>query len=165
MSPRFSDVLVFELAGDIFAIPLDAIREILPLPFLSKPPGLPSILAGFLNLGGQAISVLNLKRLFDMPDSVSGPYSHVVVLKQTNVPLGLLVDRSAGTAAAPPESFVPVADGHSLNDCVEADVRIGNQTAHVLSVERLLLKQERARVGELQAMEQKRLERLEESSQ
>lgn len=164
MSPRTSDVLVFELNGSPFAIPLDAVREILPLPLLSIPPSLPSILAGFLNLGGQAIPVLNLKRLFDMPDSGSGPYSHVVVLKQTNVSLGLLVDRSAGTAAVPPESLVPVADGHSLNDCVEADARIGNQTAHVLSVERLLLKQEQARVAELQAMEQERLERLAEPS-
>lgn len=159
-----SEVLVFELDGSSFAIPLAAVREILPLPLLSNPPGLPSLLAGFLNLGGQAIPVLNLKRLFGGPDSGSGPYSHIVVLRETSASLGLLVDRSAGTVALSPESLMPVSHGQSLNDCVEAGARIGNQTAHVLSVERLLLKQEQARVAELQAMEQERLRRLAEPS-
>ncbi|MBI4249300.1 MAG: hypothetical protein HY611_07340, partial [Elusimicrobia bacterium] len=54
---------------------------------------------------------------------------------------------------------------HSFNDCLEGDANVGTQTAHILSVEKLLLKEERNRIADLQAMEQERLRRLQEPPQ
>ncbi|TAL08601.1 MAG: chemotaxis protein CheW, partial [Nitrospirae bacterium] len=93
---KLQQVLVFEIAGDSFAIPLDAVREILPLPLLSHPPGLPSFLEGFLNLGRQAVPVLNPARLFHLEGLTPGPYSHLIVLEKTGTPLAILADRAAG---------------------------------------------------------------------
>ena len=165
MSDKPQQVLVFEIAGDSFAIPLDAVREILPLPLLSHPPGIPSFLEGFLNLGGQAVPVLNPARLFRLQGPASGPYSHLIVLEKTGTPLALLADRAAGATEVPKESVMPVGQSFSFNDCLEGDTRIGGRTVHMLSVEKLLLEEERRRIAELQAMEQERLRELEESSQ
>ena len=156
-------LMVFEIAGDSFAIPLDAVREILPLPLLSHPPGIPSFLEGFLNLGGQAVPVLNPMRLFRLQGPAPSPYSHLVVLEKKGTPLAILVDHAAGATEVPKESVMPVGQSLSFNDCLEGDIRIGMQTVHLLSVEKLLLEEERSRIAELRAMEQARLRELEES--
>ncbi len=156
-------LLVFEIAGDSFALPLDAVREILPLPLLSHPPGIPSLLEGFLNLGGQAIPVLNPARLFRLQSPAPGPYSHLIVLEKTGMPLAILADHAAGAMEVPKESVMPVGQDFSFNDCLEGDARIGGRAVHILSVEKLLLEEERSRIAELRAMEQERLRELEES--
>jgi purine-binding chemotaxis protein CheW len=155
--------LVFEIAGDSFAIPLDAVREILPLPLLSHPPGIPSLLEGFLNLGGQAIPVLNPTRLFRLQGPRPGPYSHLIVLEKTGASLAILVDHVAETAEIPKESVMPVGQSLSFNGCLEGDVRVGRRTVHMLALDKLLLEEERSRIAELRAMEQERLRELEES--
>lgn len=157
-------LFVFEVSDDLFGVDLPAVREVLPIPSLSRPPGTPSILQGFLNFGGQAIPVLNTKRLLQLNDTPPAAYSHLVVLKRPETPLAMLVDRAIGTELTAPEAFMPVGQGHSFNDCVESDVRIGTQTVHVLSVRRLLLKEEETRISQLKTLEQERLRRLEESA-
>ena len=162
MSDKPQRLLVFEIAGDAFAVPLDAVGEILPLPLLSRPPGIPSLLEGFLNLGGQAIPVLNALRLFHLESRPPGPHAHLIVLKKmTGTPLAILADRTAGTEEVSVESVMPVGRNHSFNDCLEGDARVGKQNVHILSVEKLLLEEERRRIAELQAMEQERLRQLE----
>ena len=162
VSDKPQRLLVFEIAGDAFAVPLDAVGEILPLPLLSRPPGIPSLLEGFLNLGGQAIPVLNALRLFHLESRLPGLHAHLLVLKnKTGTPPAILVDRAAGTEEVAGESVMPVGRNHSFNDYLEGDVRIGRQTIHILSIEKLLLEEERRRIAELQAMEQERLRQLE----
>ena len=161
---RSRRLFVFEIAGELFGVNLETIREVLPVSLLSRPPGTPSILQGFLNLGGQAIPVLSPKRLFQLNDLPPNAYSHLLILKRAEIPLAILVDRAVGTAETAQSSLMPVGQNHSFNDCVECDVRIGTQTVHVLSIERLLIKEEESRIAQLHSMEQTRLHQLEETS-
>ncbi len=62
------------------------------MPALARPPGLPAILEGILNLGGVAIPVVKLDRLFGLPERVAGLYTPIIVLRSQN-PLALLVDK------------------------------------------------------------------------
>ena len=163
-SDRSRRLFVFKLAEELFGVDLETILEVLPLPRLSLPPGTPSILHGFLNLGGRAIPVLNQRRLFQLNDLPPSVYAHLVVLKRAETPLAILVDRAVGTAPTAHDAFMPVGRDHSFNDCIESDARIGTQTVHVLSVERLLLKEEQGRITQLHALEQERLRQLEEAS-
>ena len=51
--------------------------------------------------------------------------------------------------------------GHSLNDCVEAEVSVKGGVFHLLSPQRILLEKERQCLDALQAMEQERIGELE----
>ncbi len=157
-------LLLFEVAGGLFAIDPAAIRQIVPLPLLAHPPGTPLLLEGFLDLAGEAIPVLHLARLLQLAAGPPDVYAHLLVLKQPGLPLALLVDRAVGLTSAPAEAFTPLERGQTFNDCAEHLLRLGEQTVPLLSVERLLLRQERARIAALQAMEQLRLQRLLEAS-
>ncbi len=79
-------LFTFELGEMLCALPLEDIQEIVPIAELSRPPGLPTILEGFLNLGGVAIPVVAIKRLFQMGDPTEGPYAHLLILGTPSTP-------------------------------------------------------------------------------
>jgi purine-binding chemotaxis protein CheW len=140
--------LLVDVAGTGCALPRRAVREILPLPRLWRPPGAPGALAGFLNLAGSAVPVLDLAVLFGLGRPVSAqaaPYRHLVLL-HGEAPLALLVDRVADVVRVEADRVRPVADAATLNGCIGAEIRLGDRLVHGLAVDRILLAEERERL-------------------
>ena len=78
--------IAFALGEQVYALPLEAVREILPMAQLSRPPGMPSLLDGFLNLGGTSVAVVNLGRLFGSPNPPWQLHSPLLVLRSQQAP-------------------------------------------------------------------------------
>jgi purine-binding chemotaxis protein CheW len=154
-------LLVFHLVGQQFAVALNRVQEIVPMARLSRPPGLPSIVEGFLNLGGSAVSVLRLDRLFNLDEYELGLYSTLVILRTSGIPIAWLVDAVNEIVADGAESRMPVSAQQSFNGCAEAGVSVNGRMIHVLSPERILLEKERQTLAQFQALEQRRLGNLE----
>jgi purine-binding chemotaxis protein CheW len=171
--PTRRQVLVFHLAGQAYALPLEEVQEIVPMAELSRPPGMPSALAGFLNLGGCAVPVLRLDRLFGLREQDIGLYTPLLVLRQVENRVALMVERVSDLRTLPAEAILPVPPDHSFNDCAEGIVLVegpGNsyhacadRVVVVLSAGRILLEKEQQHLAELQDREQARLRELEES--
>jgi purine-binding chemotaxis protein CheW len=145
--------LVFALAGLRCALPRAGVRELLPLPRLSRPPSLPEALAGFVNLGGEPLPVLALRHLLGLRrDAPVEPlYRHIVVVGDAlpGSRAGLLVDRVLDLLPVPDAQHRPVPPGKSLNDCVAAQLAMPDGFIHVLDPARILLAQEQASLEEL----------------
>lgn len=154
-------LLVFLLSGQQYGIPLQDLREIVAIPQLSRYPGLPDILAGFLNLGGIAIPVLRLDRLFGVPDQVPGIYTPLIVLRHPDSHLALMVEKVSHIVSVSEDVIVPVPDHHSFNDCVVGVATLTDRIVLILSTERLLLEKEQQCLAEFQDREQMRLRTLE----
>ena len=144
-------VLVFRLAGHGFALPAARVRECLPLPNLRDRPGLPAHVAGFLELGGAALPVLDLARLLGLRRAdealaleADGLYRHLVLVDG----VALLVDRATGLAPARPAP--PDADADPWqHGCISRRVRAGGETVALLDPDRLLRHDERERLRAL----------------
>ncbi|MFE1600599.1 chemotaxis protein CheW [Methylobacterium sp. ID0610] len=144
---RAAAFLTVDVAGTACAVPREAVREILPLPRLWRPPGVPAALAGFFNLGGAAVPVIDLAALFGLPAEAGRPmvYRHLLMLG-AEAPLALLVDRVSDLVTVAPDAVNPVAPGTALNGCVAAEVRVGERLLHGLDIRRILLAEERERL-------------------
>lgn len=151
--------MVFSLAEEFCALDLANVREILPTAELSAPPGMPELLAGFLNLGGEAVPVLRLGRLFSAPAKEIGLYEHMILLRASR-PLALLVDGVVEVLTCSEDALRPVVEKSSFNDCALSQLTHKDRTIHVLATDRLLLKEEEARLAELRGVEQERLRAL-----
>ncbi|MFC3127560.1 chemotaxis protein CheW [Pseudoroseomonas globiformis] len=150
--------LLLRLGQRHVALPHIAVREVLPLPRLFRPPALPRSMAGFLNLGGAAVPVLDLARLFGLTETAEAEaalYRHVVLLKTPL--LGLLVDRVFDLVRVPTVQLRPLPEALSLNGCAAAELPLQDGFAHLLAPDRILLAQEAAAVHSLQEMAQTRL--------
>lgn len=154
-------LLVFEIAGQFCALPVEMVQEIVPMAALARPPGQPSLLEGFLNLHGTAVPVLRMHRLFDLPPAEPGLYTPLVILRGEGHPTALLVDGVIEISSAPADAFSPIRENSCFNNCSQAQVELDGRTIHLLSPERLLLEKERLCVAEFQARTQRLLDELE----
>lgn len=128
---------------------------------LLRPPGLPPLLEGFLNRGGAAVPVIHLGRLFGLPGEAPGLYTPLLLVSGRPGPLALLVDEVTDILSLDQSALLPVRESQVFNNCVEAEIELGNRTLHLLSPDRLLLEEERRRLAELQEAAQERLQALE----
>jgi len=139
-----------------------AVREITPLPELSRPPSLPASVEGVMNLAGEAVLIVDLVRLLDVApnEDIDPIYRHVIVLSQDDGSSGLLVDRVEDVASVPANAIIAADGATTVNDCVVGQVEIGGETVHVLDAERIFLAAERLRLADIQKSEQARLDAL-----
>jgi purine-binding chemotaxis protein CheW len=152
-------LLIFHSAGRVFALPVSAVQELVPMALLASPPGLPAVLAGFLNLRGVAVPIVRLDRLFGLPECDPGLYSALIILQE--VATGLLVDGIQEVASLDDRSYLPLRKTQLFNDCAEAELEVHGAQVYLLSPEHLLLEQERQSLAEFQAVAQQRLHELE----
>ena len=159
MPPELQRVLVvFHLAGQIAALPLENVERIASMAQLARPPGLPSPLEGILNWAGKAVPVVRLDHLLQLPEQRPGLYSMLILLKGApDDQIALLVDRVTEIVSVPDSALLPVGEQDSFNACTEAAVPVRGQVVHLLSPTRILLEKERESLSEYQAIAQRRL--------
>jgi purine-binding chemotaxis protein CheW len=152
MYADFDRFVTFRLGTVFCALPQAAVHQILPLPELARPPGLPAPVAGFARLAGAAVPVVRLARLFGLETSAATDefYAHLLVVGADAEAVALLVDRALDVVQVPPDDLRPVERDETLNGCVEAQFTLGETVYHLLAADRLLLAEERARLRELQ---------------
>jgi purine-binding chemotaxis protein CheW len=159
-------LLVFQLGDEIAAFQVESVERITPMAHLARPPGLPSIVEGFLNLAGTAVPVLRLDRLLQLPMQQPGLYSMLIILKGIgSTPIAMLVDRVSQMLSVPDGALLPVGKHDLFNGCAEAVVPVRDRTIHLLSPVRILLEKERESLSEFQAIAQRRLRDLELKTQ
>lgn len=97
------DVIEFVLAHERYAVEAACVREVYPLRDLTPLPGTPPFIAGIINVRGQILSVVDLKKFFDLPPRGLPEVDKVIILHDGAMEFGLLVD------ALPGQRRVPVA--------------------------------------------------------
>lgn len=154
-----SILVTFRCGQALCAFPREQVARLLALPALSQPPSMPPALAGFTNISGCAVPVVDTARLLGVAFNaeVDALYRHVIIIAADGAPLGLLVDRVLDVEEGDQGALAVPKAGSVLNDCVLGDLVIAGETCHVLDAERILLAFERTRIAELREAEQQRV--------
>jgi purine-binding chemotaxis protein CheW len=159
---RTQNLLIFHSSGLNCAFPLEAVREIVPMATLSSPPGLPSGLAGFLDLRGTAIPIVRLDRLFGLAEQLPGLHTPMIVLHGVLGPIGILVESVRGIVLVPFSRLLELPAGGTFRGCATAALEVDGDLIHVLSPAALLEASEDRVVADYSAMSRARLLHLEE---
>lgn len=139
--------LILRIGDTRLALPMAAVREVLPLLPIDAPPGLPRPLLGFVTLQGQPVPVLAPRLLLD-PQQQAGRIDLSAHLVRLRDDICLLVDRAEDVATG---DVGPLDAGHSLNDAITGELALPDGMVHVVAPDRLLLDGERAMLAELTA--------------
>jgi purine-binding chemotaxis protein CheW len=118
------ELLVVELAPDLYAIPVERVREIVRLRPLTELPRVPPAVLGVLPLRGEMLQVLDLRARLGLPAAAAGRGARIVVLHGPDGQLaGLRVDRVAEVArvgdealSAPPPGATRAVTALALRD-------------------------------------------------
>lgn len=139
-------VVVFRLGGEDYALPIDAVQEVVALPDrLTRVPGAPRLVEGIMNLRGKVVPIVDQGRRFGA--STGGLGRRVIVTSVNGLQVGFAVDAVSeilsltGDQIAPASTFfsedrqtfdrvaslndgerlVLIVDPRALLDKVEAD--------------------------------------------
>jgi purine-binding chemotaxis protein CheW len=156
-------VLIFRVSHCRCCLMTTQVQEVTPMALLSQPPGLPPVIAGILNLGGQSVPVVRMDRLFGLPANPLDLSTALVILR-CDPPLALMVDEVVNVREIPPDSDMALASGTTLNDCATGAWDDGRGIVHILSAERLLIEEEHARLEELHEQRQDRVNAMAQSA-
>ena len=97
----YLEVVEFSLAHERYALELTHIREVYPLKNLTPLPGTPGFVLGLINVRGQILSVIDIKRFFDLPEKGLTNLNQVIILQSDKMEFGILADEILGTKLIP----------------------------------------------------------------
>jgi purine-binding chemotaxis protein CheW len=97
----FLEIIEFCLASETYGIEAMFVREIHPLKDFTPLPGVPSFVLGIANIRGQIISVVDLKKFFNLPDKGLGELNKVIILRNNRIEFGIMADSIIGTRSVP----------------------------------------------------------------
>jgi purine-binding chemotaxis protein CheW len=92
-------IVEFMLAGEKYGIEAIYIREIFPLKELTPIPCTPPFIIGVINVRQQIVSVIDIKKFFNLPESGITELNKVIILKTDNMEVGILADSITGIAS------------------------------------------------------------------
>lgn len=84
--------LSFSVSGELFGIELIHVHEILRPVFITRIPNVEESILGVINLRGEIIPILDLKKKFDQGYTELTPKTRIVVLEYNSKRFGLLVE-------------------------------------------------------------------------
>lgn len=101
------DTVVFQLAYEQYAVESKYVLEVAPLRDLTPLPCVPSFVAGLINLRGDILSIVNLKKFFDLPEKGLTDLNKVIVLRSSWMEMGILADAVVGVRSLPLKEIQP----------------------------------------------------------
>ncbi len=137
--------LSFTLAGEIYAMPIERVKEIIEFGQLTSVPMMPDYMRGVINLRGAVVPVIDMARRFGKPATVVGRRTCIVIVELTRGAddarvMGVMVDAVnavldiEASAIEPPPSFGTVV----RPDFLTGMAKVKGRFVVVLDVEKTL---------------------------
>jgi purine-binding chemotaxis protein CheW len=104
---QYLEVVEFRLVGEVYGIETSYIREVYPLKELVPVPGTPPFFLGITSVRGQILSVIDIKRLFNLPDKGLTELDKIVIVRNGEVELGIRADVILGMRSIPQGDIQP----------------------------------------------------------
>jgi purine-binding chemotaxis protein CheW len=106
---RAEMLVTFEVAGQEFALALDAVQELLPVESTrASVPRAESLVLGITSLRGALLPMLSLRGLLGFPVAAAHAREKIVVMKVHGAQVGLVADRARAILAAEPALIDPI---------------------------------------------------------
>jgi purine-binding chemotaxis protein CheW len=101
------EIVEFALGPERYGIESSHIREIQPLNEFTPLPCTPAFVLGLVNVRGQILSIINIKKLFDLPEKGLTDLNKIIIVHAHSIELGILADAILGTRSIAPEELHP----------------------------------------------------------
>lgn len=132
--------LEFSLGNEGFAIPLLQVRELISVPETTPIPYSPAHFLGLMNLRGQVISVVDLRKKMKLKESEEHAENAVIIIEIGGVNMGVVVDSINKVLAFPRNDVAQVPEvGTQVNsEYIEGIYKNGPDLVVLLDLAKVL---------------------------
>lgn len=108
LASQLVQVVTFQLFGEVFALPILDVREIIRMTPITPVPQAPGFVEGVINLRGQILPIVDLRKRFGLaPQERTEETCIAVVELGSGVAVGLIVDAVREVESIPADSITP----------------------------------------------------------
>lgn len=131
------ELIEFVLSGERYGFAFEYVREVCPVDDLTILPCTPPFVLGIVNVRGEIVSVVDLRKFFELPEKGLSDLNKVIVLRSAEMTFGVLADAVTGVRALPRRELRPALATHTgLRE--EYLLGVTGEPLAVLDAERLL---------------------------
>lgn len=99
------NLIAFELGKEKYAIEVRYVKEVCPFKNYTPLPGAPPFVIGLINVRRKVFSVVDLKKIFNIPSGDRNGEAKVIILSFNDMEFGLFADSVVGNMLLPFESL------------------------------------------------------------
>ena len=103
----------FEIKGQIYAIEVEHVREIVRIMEITPLPNAPSLIEGVIDLRGAVIPIMDLVRVLNRGSASAGMHARIIVLEVDGLALGLWVDAAPAAEVGVGRGFQALLHGRA----------------------------------------------------
>lgn len=108
----------FNLENASYCIELQYVKEVLKDTPITNVPGTPDFIEGIMNLRGDYITVLNLKKFLNLPSNSSSDKKPVIIVKSNELKLAFLIDKINELFEFQEDELPEQNDGYFMNEFI-----------------------------------------------
>lgn len=138
-------LIIFNLGGEEYALPIDHVKEIVITPGIAKIPQTPTYIKGVANIRGTIIAMMDLEEKFDLDheQNVDGTtYKYTLVIESESHKVGILVRQVPSTLSvlkAKIDKSTSVMQYSSLDqECIDGIVKSNDRMIILIDILRMI---------------------------
>lgn len=131
----------FELAGEIYALPVERLQEVLRVTSITRVPHAPNPIRGITNMRGRVLAVVDLRVRLGLPSAELDPQNRILVVASRDHWIGLLVDSARQVVKVLPSTVQPPPSDvmTERSDFIRGLCQVEDELVILLDVDRVLL--------------------------
>lgn len=142
-SSEVRDLMTFRLAEQMYALPIEPVVRIIEMVTITPIPHVGSTVEGVINVHGEPIPVINLRRHFGLSEVPLGLRTPIVLVQSGKQTFGLIVDEVTDVLSLSSDDVSRVADllpeGMAEAPILSGIAHVEHETVLLLDVEHLLV--------------------------
>jgi purine-binding chemotaxis protein CheW len=153
INAKEEQLVVFTLADESYGVDIATVHEIIRMQHITKVPRAPEYVEGVTNLRGRVIPVVDLRHRFGLAITEHSAGTRIVVVEIGDQTIGMVVDgvsevlRITAECIEPPSPVVSTID----SDYIRGIAKLENRLVILLSLDKVLSKEDKKLVGALEA--------------
>lgn len=150
----YLQVVSFRLGSEDYAIEITKAKEIILVEGITKVPQMPTYIEGIINLRGNVIPVLDLRKRFGIATSAFNEHTRIIVTRLEGRIVGMIVDAVSRVMKIPKTNIQPPPETIA---CMAGEYLVGvakldNRMQLLLDIEKVLRADEKAQLGKTGAI-------------
>ena len=143
--------VVFRLGNEEYGVPITQVKEINRLTVATKVPRSPLFVEGIINLRGQIIPIIDMKKRFDLPLTEYTGDARIIVIQVIAHSFGVEVDSVSEVLRINSSNIEPAPHIVCSIDSkyITGVAKVGERLLILLDLDRLLSDEEKAQLEEL----------------
>ncbi|MBC7217962.1 MAG: chemotaxis protein CheW [Candidatus Caldatribacterium sp.] len=137
--------IVFRVDEEHYGVPIEEVREINRVATITRIPKSPEFLEGVMNLRGEVIPIVDLRKRFGLPQAIRNELTRIIVVEVGGGKTGFIVDAVEGVEKIPESAIAPVPDAVRSGEAgrfVERIAQKGEEVILILNMTRILTEEE-----------------------